>query len=403
MKRIVIFTLIIGLSLGVVFAGEEAFRPISTRLEAMGGAGLTLSHGSDAFYYNPANLAGGKLRLNLPSVTATVFNPKAILDSNIPEIIETGGDEMPQNLLVEYLDKAVLAGKGDMLAADVGISFTGGGFGLGLNVQQRIRTTSTDGSLLNDKLIADLNVSIPVGLGVRINVVPKYLAIDVGVGARFVYRAYSEKIGLSKVLSFFDDTIVDPLETFLGGTTLATSWAIPIDVGVNINGPMGLRLSAVARNLNGVYNVTEYAELGTWLNEMTAHIGMEPIYGGAETAPDDTSGGYTVPWSLDVGFGWMPNLGILKPAIGIDLADVIAVAKQETSIWDNLTAGVEVQLLSMLSARGGFNKGYWSLGVGLDLFIFHIDAAYYVREYGQVIGDKPVDALSVRVNIGFDR
>lgn len=401
MKKIVIFTLIIGLSLGVVFASEESFRPISTRLEAMGGAGITLSQGSDAFYYNPANLAGGKLRLNLPSVAITAFNPKAILDSDIPQIIEAGGDAMAQDLLLEYLDKAVLAGKGDVLAADVGISFTGGGFGLGLNVQERVRTSSSDGSLINDKLISDLNVSIPVGLGVRINVVPKYFTIDVGVGARFVYRALSEKIGVSKVLSFVDDSVTDPLETFLEGTTLAASWGIPIDVGLNLNGPMGLQLSAVARNINGVYNVTNYAAVGTWLNEMTDHIGMDPIYGGTKT--DTTSGSYTVPWSLDVGFGWMPKLGLLKPSIGIDLADVISVAKQEATIWDNLTAGVELQLLSMLSARGGFNKGYWSVGVGLDLFVFHIDAAYYVREYGQVIGDKPVDALSVRVNIGFDR
>ena len=67
-----------------------------------------------------------------------------------------------------------------------------------------------------------------------------------------------------------------------------------------------------------------------------------------------------------------------------------------------LKAGVELKLFSMLDLRAGINRAM-SLGVGLDLFAIRFDAAYYWRELGVAIGDKPVDALTVRVNIGFDR
>ena len=65
-----------------------------------------------------------------------------------------------------------------------------------------------------------------------------------------------------------------------------------------------------------------------------------------------------------------------------------------------LFRSASVRLLSLLDVRYGINKGYQSIGVGFDLLVFHIDANYYTFEYGASLGDKPIDALSLRFSIG---
>jgi hypothetical protein len=69
------------------------------------------------------------------------------------------------------------------------------------------------------------------------------------------------------------------------------------------------------------------------------------------------------------------------------------------AFFEQTRLGASVRLLSLLDFRYGLNKGYQSIGVGFDLLIFHIDAAYYTQEYGPSIGDKPIDALSLRFSL----
>jgi predicted proteasome-type protease len=79
-----------------------------------------------------------------------------------------------------------------------------------------------------------------------------------------------------------------------------------------------------------------------------------------------------------------------------------AMETDEDAYWNYLKAGAEVKLLSMIDVRAGLNRGALSVGLGLDLLVFHIDASYYWREKGVEIGDKTVDALTVRFNLGVD-
>jgi hypothetical protein len=56
----------------------------------------------DALYYNPANLGSREFSLNLPSVTVTLFNPKAILDKGLIESIMEIDSEDLQELCSEW-------------------------------------------------------------------------------------------------------------------------------------------------------------------------------------------------------------------------------------------------------------------------------------------------------------
>src|SRR5690554_6262783 len=90
-----------------LFYPETTFKPVSARVEAMGGAGVAIASGNDAFFINPANLSSKKFSLNLPSVTVTLFNPLKILDSGLIEDLQDIGElnmEDPAGML-EFADR----------------------------------------------------------------------------------------------------------------------------------------------------------------------------------------------------------------------------------------------------------------------------------------------------------
>ena len=114
------------------------------------------------------------------------------------------------------------------------------------------------------------------------------------------------------------------------------------------------------------------------------------------------------PWSLDFGFTWAPTFlgNIIKPTIAIDVVDVMAMGGKQAdeltqSFLEQTRLGASVRLLSMFDVRYGLNQGYQSIGVGFDLLVFHIDAAYYTLNYGSGLASKEsLDALSLRFSIG---
>ena len=411
-----------------LFYPETTFKPVSARVEAMGGAGVAIASGNDAFFINPANLSSKKFSLNLPSVTVTLFNPLKILDSGLIEDLQDIGElnmEDPAGML-EFADRVSNVfglDKGEVLTTDVALSFTAGGFGLGLQVQEQLHSSNNHSDALSLKFMAEVNAALTVGYGYRFKIVPNVLSIDAGVNLRFAYKAYTSRLGVTEVANLLmqgegegegeGGEGGEVLETLLSSVKLAAGWALPIDVGVNINLPVGFTISAVARDINGNYTMQNYPELGLWLNDLNAFIGLETEYE-SDTVEVPTELIHKVPWKLDLGLGWAPSFGKLdkffKPTIAVDLVDSVTMFEKlgdsenyPNAFWDHFRAGAEIRLLSVLDLRGGFNRGYYSVGVGLDLFAIRVDASYYWREFGAEIGDKPVDAFSVRVNLGFDR
>ena len=69
-----------------------------------------------------------------------------------------------------------------------------------------------------------------------------------------------------------------------------------------------------------------------------------------------------------------------------------------------MRAGLEVELFKLLELRAGLNGGYVSIGAGLNVLnIIHLEASYYRLEFGEKLLDKPVDALTVRMNLFWER
>ena len=387
---------------GYALAGQQ-FIGTSVRVQGMGGAGYGVKGYHDSFLFNPANLAGSRFKLSLPSITVTAHNVQSILASGaIDEFVDGGDDGMIQGAM--DLLGTIKKGYGDFLTTDISTTFSLGGFGLSVQAQERLMTYNKKGTTTQAKFIAQLTAAVTLGYALNIEAVPNILDIDVGVSVQAVYKAYTKTIGAMDLVDKIDDDF-DAAKFFLAELPMAAGWGVPISIGANLNFPYGLSLSLVAGNINGKYKMATYASLNDWGEEIfNTRWSDDPNDPGAVSESEWT---LEVPWTLGFGFTWAPTFlgNIIKPTIAIDVVDVMALGGNSgealtRAFLEQTRLGASVRLLSLFDVRYGLNQGYQSVGVGFDLLVFHIDAAYYTREYGKSIGEKPIDALSLRFSIG---
>ncbi|MEA5029763.1 MAG: hypothetical protein VB056_12855 [Sphaerochaeta associata] len=381
----------------------EPFVGTSVRIMGMGGAGLGVKGYHDSFLYNPANLVRSGFKFSFPSVTVTAYNPKAILESGAIEEFEKGTDAGMVSGAQKFLG-TIQKNYGDLITTDLSTTVTLGSFGLSLQVQERLMTYKPGADLTATNLVAQITTAATAGFGFRINL-SQSMSIDLGVSAQAVYKAYLKAQSASTITSMVADENSDPAKKFMNETPLMAGYALPLSAGINVNLPLGLTVSPVAKNINGNYTMNTYDSVNDWAEEVLGQRLSENLDDDASTAPIETDWTIESPWRLDAGLTWKPNIGsLIRPIIAVDVVDVMAMSGKTgddltRAFFEQTRLGASVRLLSLLDFRYGLNKGYQSIGVGFDLLIFHIDAAYYTQEYGPSIGDKPIDALSLRFSL----
>ncbi|MGH0052952.1 MAG: hypothetical protein ACQ5SW_06150 [Sphaerochaetaceae bacterium] len=381
----------------------EPFVGTSVRVMGMGGAGLGVKGYYDSFLVNPANLAKSGFKFSFPSVTVTAYNPKAILESGAIDDFQEGSDESMVSGAQKFLS-TIEKGYGDVLTTDVSTTLTVGSFGLSLQAQERLMSYKTGADMLSTNLIAQVTTAATVGLGFNIGIVPDKVSIDLGVTAQAIYKAYYQAQSASTVSSMLEDDNADPAATFINETPLVAGYALPISAGVNLNLPVGLTLSAAAKNFNGDYTMNTYNSVNDWAEEVLGSRITDDA-DGTPTSLAESEWTLKTDWRLDAGLSWAPDIGsLIRPVLAVDVVDIMSLSGLQgddlkRAFYEQTRLGASVRLLSILDVRGGISQGYKSIGAGFDLLIFHIDAAYYVQEYGASIGDKPIDALSLKFSL----
>lgn len=390
-------------------SSDSAFSSTSVRTSAIGGSGIAASSRMDSFFQNPAALAEKRFGMSLPSLAVTLYNVKDLLsdptdaqiiaDAMKGQITEESGVQLAQDML-ENLG----SGTNELLTTDVGLGFSAGNIGFGLQVQEKLHTVA-DGSsnVANVNLIPEVNVGATLALGFRV-IDTDAINLDIGASGQFIYKAYTKKINGSDVLAMVQDTS-QVANTLLWNTPTMAGWAIPINAGVTV-GFFGnsLRISAVANDINSVYHMKSFTSAGDAVNSIKEVIDVPE----GHTANESTDFEIKNDMTLTLGMAWVPQVAILHPVITADLVDMMdLMTGKEEFEWSKLllhiNAGAEINLLKCIILRAGVNRGYLGVGAGLVLPGVGIEASYAWQEFGVEMGDKPVDALTIRVNIGYDK
>ena len=405
-NKIITLIIIMVLSVSALFAADSMlpqddvtynlvtnrFSKTSARILSMGGAGIAVRSNQDALYVNPASLGEKGLVWNVPNVAVTIYNTRDMIATGIADNYKNISDEMGKytEALIGILGKP---GNNKIATVDAGVGVKLGRFALALDTQANFNTYTPPTSVLDIAVVPQVDVVASTGLGLRF-LRDSSVNFDVGFAARFNLRAYYEKVDINTVMDAMNNS-GNFIKSLQESKPVMVGYSIPIDFGANLNVPGGVTFSAVLRNVNGNFKFSQYESLKAAQNNakdvLKSKLKVES------------------PMSLDFGFGWKPKFGLswlADPNIAIDFVDTVGFFKNMSfsNMFTHLRAGIELQLLSVFELRAGLNQGYVSLGLGVNLMnIIHLEASYYRLEFGKNVGDKPIDAITIRTNIFWER
>ena len=429
MKKFVIVLLIALCAFSALYAADDPFTPLkqdqydnvlsspftktSARINAMGGAGLAVFNNQDSLYINPASLGAKGLVFNTPDVAVTLYNIKdAYVDTGLLEnVIKdpnsiTDMDYLTGELLPGVIGVLGASGNNKLATVDAGIGFKAGRFAFAVDSQVNLNTyVPFNGGTADLQVIPQVDVAATMGIGIRF-MRDKAFNFDVGVSAALQMRAFMQSFNAMDALDSFNsaDENFDPASLF-STKPIAIGWAVPLTVGVNINMPFGFTIANVVSNIqlvNGGYNYVVQESYNDFVDDPMGTVSGIFTNDAVYTAKSD--------FIYSAGIGWSPDLGgwewLIDPTIAVDVVDIVGLVQDPSlnTFLYRLKAGAEIQLFKFLELRGGLNSGYATLGAGINLFnVIHLEASYYWNEFGQQLGAQPVDALTIRVNIGWER
>lgn len=390
MKKYISIFLILALG-GLAFAvpatptAMQSLSPKTAKSMGMGGSFRVFSTGYDTFFGNPAGFATPKGSLTIADLaTWAYFKPTQTNIEKAQAIIDgTASDSQTASYVGDWItDNGLGAG------ASLGLGWAGRGFGLGLTlVTDEIASGQ---SLLGATLRSQTQANAVVGIAFPLSLGP--VKFKLGADARAFYRldSYNDVngtdqwpfSGIATAIATGADPMATIRELYVNG-----GYGFAFDAGATVGiGP--LSLGAMVRDYGLEFGMGQ-AKVGTLIDSMTV--------------PTDGTTPYFMAPTVSAGAALQFNFAnVVAPSVYAEIDDVVGVIDGgvETA-WNSLHAGAELKLLNFIALRAGLNKGWVSLGAGLDLIIFEVDAALFTEELGALPGDNGRTGIALQAAIRF--
>jgi hypothetical protein len=380
MKRIAVILFALAILLPASFAETyPSLMPKSAESMALGGTFTSILTSEFSFFGNPAAFAAKKATLTLASSDVWAYVKPTT--ENVEILKAMGGDSNTLALAGSLMPSNNGIGGG----ASVGFGFAGKGLGLGIFAisDNWAEGDSAPGAILT----TDTQVSAVVGLGIPFQL-GESVRLSVGGDLRPFYRVRGQ-VSVTDAAAILDGS---------GGDA-----EIPLNAGFGLSADLGasLELGSLTLGLSVRDIAPPFLVWSGTIDELKASVeaGSLPEAGeGADKA--------TLLPGVTAGISWKPKLlpGLIEPAVYFELQDPVAVFRNADGIGSvlNLThLGAEVRFLRILSVRAGLNRGWLSVGGGIDLLFLHVDAAAFTEELGALPGDKPRSGVSLSAAVRF--
>ena len=421
MKKAIVSLLIVLMFGTAAFATTEpaviydninfAFQPTLARYNAMGQSGLALMTRTDSYYSNPAVLAKKGFALSVPSFAFTFYNLQKLVSdetamAEFNRIIKGQSEDSDMTDFATRILNNLGTGYNTLAKMDFGLALNLSLLGLGTNVQLKIHSFNEGTSVASQTLIPEINVAQTIAVGAKI-IDTSALSLSAGVSVHGVYKAYFKGIGGNKILTLIGNS-EEAQKTIVWETPIMGGYAIPFDVGVTL-GLLDdqISVSATANNLNGIYHMKSFQGFGYLVNSFSEGA----IQGQPEgEVKESESFEVRTPWSLNFGFAFAPDVDVIHPVVTADLVDMFELCKtfgketfRASDLLLHLNLGAEIGIFDIVTVKAGVNRGFMSVGAGIWTPVMSIDASYGWQEFGEELGDKPVDSFTIKFSLGYDK
>lgn len=359
--------------------------PKDARSMGMGGTSRVFSQGYSSFFGNPAGFAG------MSSLTLLDVSTWAYLAPSYQNLGRIQ-DYMSGN----FTDADIYSWAGDWLVSNNGV---GGGMSVGagwvgakgitLGVNVVNDELAYGNSLLGAKLLSTTQANAVLGLAFPIKLGPIWLKL--GIDGRVFYTAISNPTSGWGFNTLLDDILNDSFSP--ASLSLYGGYGYAADAGLIFGiGPLMLGFSA--RDFGMEFKVGNF----TVQDVIDDQFNALPLAG-------TTAAMLTPSYAAGIGIRLFEN-GLFEPSVYAEVDNPLALVQSTDimhDVYNALHAGAQLRLLRFVTVRAGLNKGWYSLGAGIDLALFELDAAIFTEELGMYAGEKGRSGIAIQGAIRFGR
>ena len=286
----------------------------------------------------------------------------------------------------------------------LGVPYSGLGVDLGFGLM------SNGNGDVTSELIANVNASFSAAGGYTFTFRDGY-ALSVGLGISGRYKMASmgtegpDGIGIKSAAEVIMNTrngLDIPAainELFRNGINYSSGWAFPISLGVTATFPYGFTLGMTVSDINPDWYMYSYNEMDdAWAGDFS---------GGSKGVPFVLKG----KTDIAIGTAWeMENFLSpywLRVRMALDFVDIIGYWrdgdwKDFPGLVQHVRMGAELSVLTAFEFRVGLDRGYLTMGCGIDLWGNRLDLVYGVKSYGKIIYGDSLDYLSLVFTLGWE-
>ncbi len=363
MRKIVAIIMIFVFSVPVIHAKNT--KPVflyDIRNQAMGGAGIASPTGSVSYIYNPAVLSERRFNLSLLGL-------KADLSKGFFDVIDYVRDNSENFRMLGKDSANVTAEQKSQIMQDLRVAATRLD-----NIWFKPVLTPLVGMTIQNFGIGIYNVA---RLGVKLDVgivdpsVKAYaqddLVLSFGYG-RWVDENWSVGIGAKIIRRFESETIDIAIEQTEGlSATIDTSFD-----------QLSKGKSGFALDVGAIYRLTDRVKLSAVAQDLFCRIGAD-----------------NVPLNFKLGMAYQQSQHLTFFA---DVEDLFNTSGEQFT--NKFHLGAEYRL-PVLSVQAGFNRGYPTIGFGLDFWILKFNYAFFTEELTGSPGKQPENYHLLGINIGW--
>lgn len=355
--RFCLYTMLILLSFisvsGLLYAAELPTLYRGIRPLGMGGAFITLSDDENAMFYNPAGLNDVEGFGGFELLNPLVEISKDSIDL-YKDLQDIDSDDTAQ--VTDLLNRFI--GQHQHLRTSLFPNLIFHNFGIGALGQATLDAEIRNRA--NPIVITDAKVDVGLLASVAYGLFDKKLQI--GATGKFIQRR-----GILKTFTAVDiaSENFDPLEDV---DESKNDFAFDLGAKINIDIPViKPSFGVVLQNITDL----DFDQLGK------------------------------LPQQLNIGLSINPDFWIIKSTLALEIDDITKELDTDDDIYKRVHIGAEVRFPTILAVRAGFNQGYWTAGVTLDVWILKIAYATYAEEVGAVAGQRDDRRHVAQVVLGF--
>lgn len=390
-KTFILFIVLVLLS---SFSAAITGRPVAyygPKKAGMGGCGVAIIDKRESLYYNPAAVSYIEHALLLPFIQGTTGIGVDVI-SNLQKLQETSAESSDDNT-----EKSLDTIK-KIIPSKLGLGYTTAGhfigtagttsYGLGGYINGKLGAKLLNRVSPRVEAIGYLDIAFPtltIARPIKLPETAVFNNLYAGLTIKNINRtSLWDPIDNGET---FKVEILDLISEDIDAKISARSaQGVGFDLGflADINTRMGPgKIGLAFQNINTTL-------IGKTYEDITSENGK--IVGNyKEDIPTIGTIGFAVESSI-------PVLNIVFPNATYT-ADLDFISPDK-SIYKKIHLGMEQTYLgTLLALRLGLNQGYPTMGIDLNLAIFHLGLTYYTEEFGKEIGDNPQSFYLL--NMGF--